>query len=190
MPLLYLNLAALVIGALWLGFLSQWQVIGLGALMVVLSPYVIPLLLIPAGIFSHFMALYRTQKRRGPEQTLFVLSLVYILLFLTFWSMGVFDYVVQHVRPEARAAAVLWADCVALTPLFLWITRDRENIFMMTLIEAAQIGILIPSVLCLWRDITSFWVLFAAFGTFMAAVMAAQAIYEEKVSNKTGSAAR
>ena len=75
MPLLYLNLAGLAAGADWLGMQGQWQVIWIGFIMIFFSPYVIPILVMPAGIFSHFMALYHAKQRAERERAMFFMSL-------------------------------------------------------------------------------------------------------------------
>jgi len=180
MPLLYLNIAGLAAGAVWLGMVSQWHVIWLGVMIIFFSPYIIPLLLMPAGIFSHFMALYQNTGQRRKEQVMFFCSIGYVLLFVTLLCVYIFAYVLFNVRPEAHRAALLWGSSAALTPLLLWSSRDRNNIFIMTTVELAQAAILALCAVRFAGTVLSFWASFAIFGGIMVAGTVAQAIYEKK----------
>jgi hypothetical protein len=158
--------------------------------MLAFSSTIIPILLMPAGIFSHFMALYNAAKRPDKERTMFLLSLSYIILFLTFWCTGIFEYVTHSVEPKALGAGVLWASTTALAPLLWWSSRDRNNIFIMTMVEMAQIAtIALSAARLLWGE-SSFWLSFGVFGVFLASVAGVQAVYEEKFLKKTGAEPR
>lgn len=180
-PLLYLNMAGMALGAAWLASLSQWPLIGLAALLLILSPYVIPLLMIPVGVFSHLMLIYRAAQRPWAERAMFALSMAYLLLFFSFWCTGLFEYVMQRVgQSTSGAAALIWANAAALAPLLLWVSRDRDNIFMVALAELAQLALL---ALSLWRFFAgpgSFWGSFAVFGGLLALAALIQALYEAK----------
>lgn len=179
-PLLYVNLAGMVAGAVWLGVLSQWNVIWIGIVSLFFSPYIIPILMMPAGILSHFMALHGKAGRKDRERLMLVFSLAYILLFLTLWCVGIFGYVTENVRPDALPAGLLWANAAALAPLLRWACRDRKNIFIMTLVEAAQAVLLVLSAVMLFYGRGSFWTPYVIFFGIMAFVIAVQAFFEEK----------
>ncbi len=185
-PILYLNLAGLAVGAVWLGVMAQWQVVWVGVMALLFAPYIIPILIIPAGILSHFMSLYRAAQRPDKERLMFTLSLAYILLFLTLWCVSIFEYVTHSVVPQAVHAALLWADSAALVPLLLWTNRDRGNIFIMTMVEVAQLAIVVLSAVRLLDGATSFWPSFSIFGGIMALAAITQAVYEKKFIDKSG----
>jgi hypothetical protein len=184
MPLLYINLAGLAAGTVWLAALSQWQFVGLGVVTVFLSPQIIPVLLMPAGIFSHFMTFFQKAGRPGKAQAMFILSVAYILLFMTFWCVGIFGYAAGSAGPGTQAAVLLWASTAAVLPLFLWSSQDRSNIFIITIVEMAQMGILILCAVRAWGVMLSFWPSFALFGGLLALAAFAQAVYEEKFMDK------
>ena len=185
MPLLYLNLAGLAAGAVWLGMQGQWQVIWIGFIMIFFSPYVIPILVMPAGIFSHFMALYHAKQRAERERAMFFMSLASIVLFLTFWCTGVFEYVTHSVTSSAMGAGLLWACASALTPLLWWSSRDRANIFIITMVEVTQIAVIVLCATRLLLGQSAYWPSFAICCSIITAAAVAQAIYEEKFMNKT-----
>jgi hypothetical protein len=185
-PLLWFNLAGMAMAAVWLGALSQWQVLWLGVLMVIFSPYVIPILMIPAGIFSHFMALHQKAGNAARERWMFLAAIAYVVFFLSVWCAGIFTYVTHVVvRPEALLAALLWAGSSSMAPLLMWSSRDRGNVFIMTLVEAAQPGVWI---LCVARVLLGaevfFWASYIIFGVLMGGVAAAQRFYEKKQEQK------
>jgi hypothetical protein len=191
MPTLYVNLLGLAAGAMWLAALSQWQFVGLGVVLVFFSPHIIPVLLLPAGIFSRFMLLYQNAGRRKKAQAMFILSLAYILLFMTLWCVGIFGYAMGSAGPEGtQGAMLLWASTAAMLPLFLWSSHDRGNIFIVTMVEMAQVAVLILCAVRLSGVILSFWPSFAVFGGLLALVMVTQAVYEEKFMKKSAAAPR
>lgn len=177
-------MAGLAAGAVWVWLTAQWQVIWLGLAAITFSPYIIPLLMIPAGILSHFMTIYQAAARRGKEQLMFVLSVAHILLMMTLWCVGIFIYVTHSVRPEFTATALLWANVTAMTPLLIWINRDRANIFILFMVETAQAALWVLMLAKIWGDITSFWGSFLIFFGIIAGVAAIQGVYEEKFKQK------
>ncbi|MFH1158125.1 MAG: hypothetical protein V1721_04480 [Pseudomonadota bacterium] len=187
-PLVNANMAGLVIGAMWVGTAMQWPVIGIGIVVACFSSYIIPLLMIPVGVFSHFLMVYKGKKQKDREQLMFVLSVSYILLFLTLWCVGIFEFVTTRVSPDAaRAAGLVWADSVAMLPLLMWINRDRGNIFIMTLVETAQIALLLLSAIRFVGIETSFWSSSAVFGGLLSLVAVLLAARErESLKNPAG----
>jgi hypothetical protein len=190
MPLLYANLAGLAAGAVWLGIMAQWQVIWIGIMALLFSPYVIPLLIVPAGVFSHFMAVYQSAGQAAKERRMFVLSLSYILLFLTLWCVSFFEYVTHNVAPQAIGAGLLWASCASMASLLLWASRDRNNIFITTTVETAQLAMVMLAAFRLLAGTTSFWSSAALFGGIMAVAAVTQHFYEKKQLDRSGSAPR
>jgi len=183
MPLLYANMAGLAAGSAWLGAMAQWQLVGLGVAVIFISPYIIPILLMPAGIFSHFMLLYQKAGRRKFERLMFVLSIFYIALFMTLWCVGIFEYATGDIGPEIPLAPLLWAASAAMLPLLMWSSRDRSNILIMAMVEVAQAATLILCTIRFFGVIPHFWLSSAVFGGFLALLTIMQAVNEEKSMN-------
>ena len=183
-PLMNANIAGLVIGAVWVGITMQWRVIGVGVIVISFSSYFIPILVIPAGIFSHFLIACREKKQKNMEQFMFVLSISYILLFLTMWCVSILEYITNRVSPDAQAAGLIWANSVAMLSLLRWINRDRENLLIMTLVESAQIAFLLLFAIKFAGIETSFWISSAIFFGFLSLVAVLLAI-SEKISVKS-----
>ena len=169
-PLININMAGLVIGAIWVGITLQWPVIGIGVIIACFSSYLIPLLLIPIGIFSHFLMVYKEKKQKNKEQLMFILIISYILLFITMWCINILEFIMARVALDAQEAGMLWANSVAMLPLLMWINQDRENFLLMTLIEAAQIAFLLIFAIKLSGIEISFWTSSAIFGGFLSFV--------------------
>ncbi len=178
-PLLYANLGALGLSGLWLGAMSQWQVIWIGMMGLILSPYLIPILLMPAGIFSHFMVRHQVTKRKSAERGMFLCSLAYVLFFMTLWSAGIFDYVLASTQPIALVPALAWGAAGAITPLLLWASRDRTNLFVSQMVEAAQGAVLVLVALRLFGIDLSFGRTFLLVGAIMVATAVGEAFYEK-----------
>ena len=180
MPLFVFNMAGLGIAALWLVSEGQMQVIWLGLVLLIFSPFIIPILLIPAGVFSHYMAHYGATGKPDRERLMFLLSLAYIILFLTFWCTGIFEYVTQNISPRTIMAGVLWAGTAALAPLLWWSRRDAHNFFIMMMVEAVQVAMIALSAFRLLEGECPFWVSFGVLAGFLTLIAAMQFLYEKK----------
>lgn len=179
-PLLNLNIAGMALAVLWLGSLEQWQVLGVGVGLVLFSPFVIPIVLLPAGIFSRYMMFFHQMGRPRGERVMLLLSLGYVIAFITMWCVYFFDFVVHAVLlPQAHLPALLWGVTGALGPLLWWVSKDRENIFIITVIEAAQVGLLGLALARLFYDVT-FWPALLGLGVFLALIAAAVGLWEKK----------
>jgi hypothetical protein len=179
-PLFGLNLAGLGVGVVWLVSQGQAQVIWLGVMMLIFSPFIIPILLIPAGVFSHYMAFYSSVGKKDRERLMFLLSLGYIILFLTFWCTGIFEYVTHNIARQAIAAGLLWASATALAPLLWWSGRDVNNFFIVMMVEVTQVAMIALSVVRLLAGESPFWLSAGVFGGFLVFVAALQSVYEKK----------
>ena len=115
---------------------------------------------------------------------MFLSSLAYLILFLTLWCAGLFEYITHSVAPFALYAGLLWACTAAVSPLLWWSSRDRDNLFIMTMVEGAQAAIIVLSIVRLAFGESSFWSSFAVLGGIIGLLTAAQVIYEEKFLKK------
>lgn len=181
-PLFALNLAGMAVSAAWLTSVGQWQVMWLGVAMLLFSPMIIPLLLMPAGIFSHFMSVYRSVNNHKRERLMFVLSLAYIILFLALWCTGIFDYVAQNVAPQAAQPAALWSCAAAIAPLLWWSSRDMNNTFILLLVQVTELGMIGLSAVWLLHGAISFGLMFPALAVFLAAIALVMGLYEKRAA--------
>jgi hypothetical protein len=187
MGLLFLNLTGMAAGAGWLAVLSQWPVIGLGVTVLIFSPYILPILMVPAGIFAHLAAAHESQGRTGRSKKLYVCSLLYLVAFVSLWSAGIFVYILTNVQAGTSPAAVLiWANSTAMAPLFLWAVRDRSNAFIAALVIEAQVTMLIllgGALTPLAAQLSHpFWDSLAIYAVLMAVFVFGQYFYDSKTA--------
>ena len=179
-PLTYINLLGMAVGALSLISVSQWQVLRVGTFLVIFSQYIIPILMIPAGIFSHFMVMFQDSKQVKKEKLMFFLSIAYILSFISVWCIFIFWIVVSKISDVNLLISFIWANSAALFPLFLWAKKDKNNIFIISLVELAQVSLLIVSVLNItYKGMTFFDCLFSFLG-FMISAVVLQGFFDKK----------
>jgi len=157
-PLLYANLGVTLLGFALLTAAGQWALIGTGIVLLIFSPFILPPLAVPAGVMAHLMAKARAEGNAKKENILFLSSSGYMVLLLAFWCAGVVSYFMMHTVVIAAKPGLLWAAGLAMTPLFWWSIRDRENLFIALLVEVAQIVTLALAGLSFFGgDTVSFW---------------------------------
>lgn len=182
--LIYANIAAMAAAALWLGLARQWQVVWIGVVMLLASPYVVPIALIPSGIFAHFMSAFHARGDVGKERLMFLCTVGYLIGFISLWCASVFAYVMNNIAPQAVAVGLLWSATSAVLPLLWWAARDRGNLFIMILVEAAQLAVFVPVIAHLKTGDTSFWPCFFSIVAVLALEAVGQHFYEKKFIEK------
>lgn len=138
-PLLFINILLMLVAALWLGMLGHFRGIWVGVAGFLFGPFLLfPMLLLPAGIFAHFMGLYQEAGKSDKERQMFIASIAYIILFLTLWAAGIFSFLLEGAAESAQIPNILLAAAAVAGPLWLWASRDRENYFILLLVLAVQ----------------------------------------------------
>jgi len=183
-PLSYLDMAAMAAGGLWVIGLSQWQSIGFGVSTLLLSPYVIPILLLPAGALAFFMNRHRQQGNVRGERTFFIASLLYMVFFLSLWCAGTFYLLTGG---TGHPSALLWAGGTGLLSLTWWASGDRDNIFVSSLVEVAHLVVMALGLCFFMGWITAFWpALVLAATLFGAATLIQGALEHRQKASLTG----
>lgn len=157
MPLLYANMAGMAAGGVWIGLAAQWHVIWVGVVMVFVAPFILPVLIIPAGVFSHYMVFFHNTGKRVHERVMYACSIGYVVLFASLFSTAVFSAVARSVAPAAQGAGILWGAVSALLPLLLWASRDVSNVFVSTVVVAAQVALFFLVAAWLYAGALPFW---------------------------------
>ncbi len=189
LSLFYLNMAAMVAGAAWLVSLSLVGVLSIPFIVAILSPLFLPLLAVPAGIFSHFMVAYASAGQRTKERVMLFCTFGYLVALIAAWCALLFNFVVQRVPVAAAQPGLLWAAAVSISPLLWWANNDRKNVLTMVMVLAAQAGIIALCVALLATPfLVTFWRVFFLIGGTVTAVTAGRMFYEEKFMRKPDNA--
>jgi len=155
-PALNMNLLAMVIGAIWLVISSQWLVILPAFFALMLSSTLIPIFLSPVRILTYFMVNYQQKNSFIKERLMLLLAFSYIVIFITLWSSVIFQFIISGVNINYLVPALIFGTSSAIAPLFLWVKRDKTNIFALMSVYAAELAILILVILKLLIPNTGF----------------------------------
>lgn len=177
-------MAGMAVGAVWLVAIGQWQYIGIGIMAIFFSPYILPILILPAGMFSFFMVTYANAGRKDKERVMFMLSLAYILAFMAVWCAGLFYYATYAAQPQTLPANIFWGVIVSVMPLLWWSSQDRENLFILSLVEIMQVAVLVLAACRYFELVTGFWPMVFLVGVIGSSLLGLQVLYEKKVTKK------
>ena len=131
------------------------------------------------------MLQFERRGRKSGESILFALSFAYIAAFLSFWCAGILDLMAGDVAGNAAAPSFLWAATVAMGPLLWWSTRDRDNVMIAAIIEAAQIITLFFAAAAVFEVFRlSFAGMFLCFFALLCAGLLAGAAWEKRAAQK------
>ncbi len=178
-PFTYINMLAMAGSAVWLIFTPYYLLISFGALVLVFYQFIMPIALMPAGFFSNFMIFFQKMGKPKLENAFLVASISYLLLFLSFWCVLVLNISLSRIGEGGILPGVIFANAAAFTTLFLWVREDKENFFMIRLVQSAQIiMILLTIVKVLAMEIT-FWQQIGFFFASLSTVVLLQVLYDE-----------
>ena len=164
-PLIFINLAAMVMSGVWLLALGLLGGIWGVFLVLLVSPVIFPFLLIPAAMCAGIMRIFAVSKP-VLAKVMEILSIVYLVTMLTLSVMGCFDLIndVLAIAP-ALIPAMIYGVTGALTPWLAFAAKDRENVFFTGLVfmtEAVAIFIMVAGAMMAWQYWTSvllFWII-------------------------------
>lgn len=173
-PLLYLNVAIMVIAGGWLGLEGLLGLVLPPVMMLVFSPLVFPFLMIPAAFFGGLM-----QMAPQYAKWFALCSFLYLDALLAFYIAGTFTFVDPLSRGGAGWFALAFAIGASLCPWILFASRDRGNIFFTGLILMGAATALLLAGLIVQMHLDGFGALFLVAFAAMAGMTGLQALYEK-----------
>ena len=173
-PLLYLNVATMVIAGGWLALEGLLGLVLPVVMLLVISPLVFPFLMIPAAFFGGLM-----QMAPKHAKLFAFCSFLYLDALLAFFVAGTFWFIDPLVRGEAVYFALVFAIGASLAPWVLFAARDRGNLFFTGLILMATASALLLAALIVLMHLDGFGALFLVAFAAMAGMTGLQALYEK-----------
>ncbi len=182
-PLIYINMFIMACSAAWVALSPYFLLVGIAIILIAFYSFLIPISLIPAGILSNFMIFFQKTGKVKVENAFLVASMGYVILFLSFWCVYILNISLGRVGEGYEIPAVLFANAAAFTCLYLWVSGDKKNFFMIRLIEFAQLVMILLSVVKLIIIKIPFWHQMGFFFASMVLVVLLQYLYDELAKN-------
>ncbi len=184
-PLIYANLAAMVIAGGWLaaqGYISSiWPAI----IALIFSPLILPLYLFPAAFFAGMMQVVSLAYPRV-SKFMALVSTLYMITAFAMYAMGTI-YLMYGVMEREPLAAFFFGVAAGVAPFAILAAKDRDNLFFTGLVWMEKLCAVVVMLLALLKGIAP-WHGFWIFWCLMAAMVGAQALYEKIFMKKTETA--
>ncbi len=175
-PLIYANLAAVVIAGGWLAAQGYVSHIWPAVIALIFSPLILPLYLFPAAFFAGMMQVVSlAYPRLSKFMALF--STLYMVTAFALYCMGTI-YLMYAVMGREPLAAFFFGVAAGVAPFAILAAKDRDNLFFTGLVWMAKLCSLAVMSLVLLKNIAP-WHGFWIFWCLMAAMVGAQALYEK-----------
>ena len=126
-PLMLLNLFGGVIAAIWLAFLSEWTIIGLGIGIILLGAFVISIALMPALIILVPLHGCSEKNNKFGLYSLGFISSLYTNGVLTAWCISVLYFFAISATNSNYIPILIWAFTVATTPLNYMARKELQS---------------------------------------------------------------
>lgn len=174
---MYLNLGAMVVSGVWLTTQGYIFAVWPAVLVLLFSPFIFPILILPAAMCAGIMHLFG-QAKPLLSRVMTVLSVGYLVLAFTFYSMLLFRMMAEPIATPANfIAAMVYGVAAALAPWTILAVKDRDNLFFIGLVimaEVTSIIVMVAAVSLHW----GFWVSAFAFWGILTGLVSLQALYE------------
>jgi len=126
LPLMILNTIGGIVGAIWLAFLGEWSLLGMGLLYMMAGAFLISFALLPGMLFAVPMV-WAVKKNQPILATLFGLpALIWTFFVLGVSCMLVFQYM-AYGNEENFIPYFLWAYAVAMAPWSYMASKEEMS---------------------------------------------------------------
>lgn len=125
-PLFFFNMLGGIVGAVWLGVLGDWKLLGVGFAAMIGAGFGLSLALIPGLAFLAPAALAR--KADSPLLLISLsLSSLYTLTVISAWCLAVFYYSIGLSKAGKIVPIMLWAYAVASAPVSWLSSKEAQS---------------------------------------------------------------
>lgn len=145
--LVFMNLFGMLISTMWMMSKSGWKSVGIGICIITFSRHIIPLLLAPSALFSNFMLKFKAKQNVKMERIMFFSAMAYIVIFFSIWISLIFNGLIVSTNGSIFVPELIWSSSTAMAPLFIWVITDKDNPFMVTMVEICQLSVFLIAVL-------------------------------------------
>jgi hypothetical protein len=185
-PLIYANLAAVVIAGGWLAAQGYVSHIWPAVIALIFSPLILPLYLFPAAFFAGMMQVVSLAYPRV-SKFMALASTLYMVTAFALYCMGPI-YLMYSLRCIESFAAFFFGVSAGGAPFAILAAKDRDNLFFTGLVWMATICSVVVMTLVLVFISIAPWQNFWIFWGLMAAMVGAQALYEKIFMKKPDTA--
>jgi hypothetical protein len=140
-PIMILNFASGIVGGIWLAFLGEWKLIGIGVLLMIASPWFLSILMMP-GLLISGIALKYANKNKIIFSSIGFMSQLYTNILIT--STCVFAFLVCSSFYKGEVGVgyipyILWSWGMALGPWQFFASKEPANEFSTITLFSASI---------------------------------------------------
>ncbi len=161
----------------WLLYVDQWRAMWPAGMAFVASPFIFPLLMIPAGFCAGVMMVTQHQFPRA-SRVFAVLTFGWFVTLMTGYPVVSLAFAADAVQAGYLVPGVIWALAAAITPWAFFSTRDRGNVFFTGLVYmSALVGAIIFPLAA--HEKWSLSQIFYTYWLVLAALVGAEALYEK-----------
>lgn len=125
--LIVLNALGGVVSGLWLAFLGQWGVIGLGILGVFTAHFAIAIALLPSAALGVAAGVAAERKSRFAFYSLAALSSLYVAALITAWCLFVLTTFLRRADAHSWIPILVWSYGVAMAPWAWLASKEVEG---------------------------------------------------------------
>ena len=140
-PIMILNLGGGIIGGIWLAFIGEWKLIGIGVLLLFTSHWFLSFLMMP-GLLISWVALSFAEKNKLFFYLFGFLSQIYTNILIIATCVFAFFVCSSYYREPIGINYIpylLWSWGMALGPWQFFASKEPDNEFSMITLFSASI---------------------------------------------------
>ena len=126
-PISILNFGGGIVGAVWLGLIGEWRLVGIGLAAIVVSMLMISFALMPALLFQGPALFALSHGRRLMAGLLMALGNLWDIVVAAVWCFGAFTAVLSHWSHGSAWPYLLWGYALSTGPWTYFAAREPGN---------------------------------------------------------------
>lgn len=124
-PLVFLNLFGGIASGIWLAFLGEWDLIGYGLLLIIVSGFSLGIAMAPGMIFA-LPAAKMLESGNKLGHVFGLLAMAYTMLVITAWCIFAIVFCLKRIEPDALFPALIWAYGIGTAPVSFLAQKDAQ----------------------------------------------------------------
>ena len=141
LPIMILNFGGGIVGGIWLAFLGEWKLIGIGIFLLFTSHWILSLLMMPGMLISG-IAVHFAEKNKAPLCFFGFLSQLYTNILIVATCVVAFFICSSFYKGSIGVGYlpyVLWSWGMALGPWQFFASKEPDNEFSAITLFSASI---------------------------------------------------
>jgi hypothetical protein len=172
LPIMFLNMLGGIVGGIWLAFLGEWRLIGIGLLLFITFHWILSILMMPGMLISG-VAMYFLEKKNKMGYLFILLTQVYTNILILGTCVFAFSVCSNFYNGSIGVNYIpylLWSWGMALGPWQFFASKEPHNEFSAITLFSASIFYFL-FLISIFINLMIAWIIIILFGIIQLIIL-------------------